>query len=179
MFRQAFGAAAPPFEIQEQHVEPSASAAQSPLYARDANGRYYFLPVKLGGIQLPYPIIRISGRKMIVDTPLVARRGSVKELISLEDYQISIMGLIIGSGKTPADVWPEAGIKELRDLYERNESLSLENALTDIFLIRPETGGKDKVVIVGMDIPPIRGSETVVGYRIDLIADQEFVLDIA
>lgn len=176
LFQQAFGAAAPPFEIQRPGNTQSAFANTlgSPMYAADANGRYYFLPVKLGGVQLSYPIVRISGRKTIVETQMVARRGSVKELINIEDYSISIMGLLVGKNQ-----WPEDGIAQLRDLYERNESLDIENALTDIFLSVPGTGGKDKVVITSLDIPEVRGSETVVGYRIELLSDQELILTIA
>jgi hypothetical protein len=103
---------------------------------------------------------------------MVNRRGQVSEQISTEDFQISIRGLMWGAG-----TWPEDQVSALRDLWERNEALTIENVLTDIFLVRPTTGGKDKVIIDTMpEIFSVQGKEDVVAYSLELVSDQELEL---
>ena len=81
------------------------------LYKQDALGRWYFMPVFIKHkdirsndkarssdnehtLELENAVISIEGTKNIVRTPLIGRRGSVKELISIGDYKISIAAFI-------------------------------------------------------------------------------------
>src|ERR1700712_3846405 len=89
---------------QQQPIRTEQGAHGSPYYSADAAGREYYLPVTLiypdsskkssqvpgddeqqnvlNRWNLPYPIVSVSGRKTIVETPLTERRGTVKELIN-------------------------------------------------------------------------------------------------
>jgi hypothetical protein len=61
-------------------------------------GRALFMPVKIGGYQLPNePTVLITGRKRIIETALAGstKRGTVKELISVDDYELTIRGIAI------------------------------------------------------------------------------------
>lgn len=179
-FEDAFGFAPLNFDVEqiELHREGDFSKLNSPYYITDAKGREIFLPVKLGGVQLPLPVIKLSGQKTIVETPLVNRRGSVKELISIEDYRITIKGIMLGDNGR----YPEEQLFIMRDLWERNEALTIENILTDIFLIRPSEDGTpsdgepDKVVIAKFDPMETKGFKGMIPYQLDLIADQELEL---
>ena len=137
-------------------------------------GREYFLPVYLGGVQLPLPLIRIQGRKNIVETAMVNREGTVKELISTDDFRISIRGLCVGMNNQ----WPEDDITALQKLYAKNKSHSIACVLTDIFLLKPKREGSDKVVINDLEILETRGFKNVVGYRMDLTSDNPFSLNV-
>ncbi|MEG0499905.1 MAG: DUF6046 domain-containing protein, partial [Rikenellaceae bacterium] len=39
--------------------------------------------------EIPNAIISCTGKKTIVETPMVGRKGAVKELINVDDYEIS------------------------------------------------------------------------------------------
>ena len=161
-----------PYSFAELPKRVEWSSKGTSLYGYK-NGMEYFMPAQLGGQALPFPVVRISGQKTIVETPMVARRGTVKELIAIDDYKISIKGIIID----PDGHWPEAQIDALRKLYERAEALSLNCAFTNIFLGSPEAGGSDKVVITSLEFPECKGAKNVTGYSMELVSDQPFKLE--
>lgn len=135
------------------------------LRKKDAHGRWYFMPVILNGIEIPHAVISVIGKKTIIETPMVGRKGTVKELISLDDYEINIAGVCLDSD------WPEEQIQQLRDLFNINESIPLECALTDIFLEE-----EDLVVIKNIDFPAMKGFETVQVFTMNLVTDRSFEL---
>lgn len=117
-----------------------------------SGGQWFFMPVdiRIAGsktlIELPCAVISVTGKKTIVSTPLQGRRGSVKELVSVADYEIAIACVAFGDDGN----YPERAVRELRDLYELNESVELISAITSL-IFNPE----DKVVIKSMDIPAV------------------------
>jgi len=121
---------------------------------------------------LPYPVISITSRKTIIETVLTERRGTVKELINIQDYEIVIKGFIIGSNGE----FPEGEIATLRTIYEQNVPLSIQCPLTDIFLLRPDRSGSDQVVITTLSFPPITGVKNVKPYEIRMVSDEPFNL---
>lgn len=139
------------------------------LRKKDALGRWYFMPVviehKGKDYELPIAVVRITGRKKIVETDMVGRKGSVKELISMDDYEITVSGVII------EDDFPEAGITQLNALYNINESVGLKCALTDIFMEED-----DKVVIKSIDLSEMKGTEHAQVYSINMVTDRNFEL---
>ena len=141
------------------------------IYKKDALGNYYFMPVtfvhKGKEYEIPCALVSITGRKNIIETPLVGRQGSVKELISLEDYRISITGAIVGENEE----WPEEGIEAIQELYGINVAIELKCALTDIFLSE-----SDKVVISELNLPPSGQTEHVQVVEITCITDRAFEL---
>ncbi len=174
-------------------------AQGSPYYAADAPGREYYMPVTVtytdasqgnglitgdGGTtnqgstgalskwDLPYPVISISSRKTIVETPLTGRSGTVKELINIQDYEITIKGFIIAN----TNEFPEADVTTLRTIYEQNVALSIQCPLTDIFLLRPDRGGSDQVVIRELTFPAINGVKNVRAYQLRMVSDEPFNL---
>ena len=174
-------------------------AQGSPYYSSDALGREYHMPVTItyqdasqsnglitgaggssdqgstGGLSkwdLPYPIISITSRKTIVETPLTGRRGTVKELINIQDYEITVKGFIIGN----TNEFPETEVTTLRTIYEQNVALSIQCPLTDIFLLRPDRSGSDQVVIRELSFPAISGIKNVRPYQLRMVSDEPFNL---
>lgn len=140
------------------------------LWKKGANGQYYFMPVILRdknkkAYEIPNAIISFTGKKTIVETPMVGRKGAVKELINVDDYEITIQGI------ASANDYPEEAMKELSELYSLNESLTLECAMTDTFL-----GQNPQVVIKSMDFADMKGVECFQAFKITLTTDYSFEL---
>lgn len=141
------------------------------IYKQDLQGRIYFMPVTFLADGKEYEMdcaaVSITGKKSIIETPLVGRKGSVKELISIDDYQISIIGAIIGFDT----VWPEEKLDAINELYNINKAIELRCALTDVFL-----STQDKVVITDINIPQMPQTEHVQIIELKCVTDREFEL---
>ncbi len=161
------------YETQgEAPVRPERTKRGSTLYAKDWRGRWYFMPVVfehafIGRIEIPHALVNVTGKKNIVETAMVGRKGSVKELINLEDYKITIAGFIQSTDGT----WPEDDIARMRDLYNVNESVDLLCALTDEILDED-----DRVVITNIEFPSTPGTEDGQVIRIECTTDKPFEL---
>lgn len=115
-------------------------------------------------------IISITGKKTIVETPMVGRKGSVKELISVDDYEIQLAMFV----QSPDGKYPEAGITQMRELFDINESLEFISVLTDLVL---DEG--DRVVITDIEYPSTPGVEDGQAVRLTMLTDKEFELIIS
>lgn len=155
-----------PVKIQKTQAKLGAT-----LRKKDAKGRWYYMPVTLiyqgKEYELPNVVIKISGQKTIVSTPMVGRSGTVKELININDYEISVTGAVV------SDDFPEDGISELNKLYNINESIGLKCALTDIFMQKD-----DQVVIKNIELAEMRGIEHVQLFTLNMLTDKNFELTI-
>lgn len=89
--------------------------------------------------QLPIePVVVINGKNKIVKRNVLktpddaSRRGTVKELWSQDDYDISMAGVFISTnGKLP-----EADLRKLRAYCEARESVEVQSPLFTLFNIR-------------------------------------------
>lgn len=167
-------------------VELGATGAR--YYDADANGTEYYLPVKISYPQdtvvdgrpagklvdwwLPYPVISVTSKKTIVETPLTERRGFVHEYINIDSYEINIKGFIIGN----TNEFPESDVAMLRELYEVNAPVFISNPITDIFLLRPDRSGSDQVIIKELRFPEVKGIKNVRPYELVMASDEPFNL---
>ena len=97
------------------------------------------------------------------------RRGTVKELISMDDWVVTIRGIALNY-KSVA-VYPEDQVKQLRDLFERRESLKTESALTNLI-------GIYRLVIKEMFLPEMIGIQHAQAYEFQCVNDEDFILEI-
>ena len=135
-------------------------------------GQPVFMPVRLGDLVLPNePSLIINSRKNIVETALAGstRRGTVKELISIEDWSVTIRGVAINYASKL--VYPEDIVKGLQDLYERNESLEIMCALTNLL-------GIYRLVIREFDLPEMIGIQHAQAYQFICTSDEDFILEL-
>jgi proteasome lid subunit RPN8/RPN11 len=196
LFEKTFGYKTLAFKPEFKKVQSSRTeqgAQGSPYYAQDALGQEYFMPVTLmyadsashtpgvsgadnQGAQrkwdLPYPVISVTSKKTIIETPLTERRGTVKELINIQDYEIIIKGFMIGKNGE----FPENDVTTLRTIYEQNAALSIQSPVTDIFLLRPDRSGSDQVVIKELKFPAVKGNKNVRPYELHMVSDEPFNL---
>ncbi len=180
------------------------NVAGSPFYATDpVTGREYYMPVaisfpdnggaatadipnKVGGTTttgpapirplkkwyLPHPTVSIGSKKTIVETPLTERRGTVKELINIQDYEIIVRGKIINK----TNELPETTMQQMAGIYEVNIPVYLSSPLTDIFLVRPDRGGSDQVILKEVRVPEVVGVKSVRPYELVFVSDEPFNL---
>ncbi|MEO0337582.1 MAG: DUF6046 domain-containing protein [Bacteroidota bacterium] len=142
------------------------------IQAKDILGRPLFMPVQINGVLLPNePTMAISVNKKIVSTPLVGskRKGTVKELISVEDYSIVIRGVALNYDST--FVYPEDEVKILHDLFLKDQSLEVKSAVTNLL-------GIYRLVIKDFKLPEMIGVQHAQAYEFICVSDEDFVLTI-
>lgn len=140
-------------------------------FAKNSLGNLMFMPVTLtrigsSGVVLENTVISLTCKKTIVETPLVARRGTVKEEISVNDWDISIKGIIVGK-----QYYPESEVERLKELFEEPGALKINNVLTSLFL-----DGQEQVVIKSLELNDNKGMEHVQPFTMQLVSDTEFDL---
>lgn len=138
-------------------------------------GKPYFMTLSLQYQQqvivLPNePLVAISIQKTIVETPTVGhlRKGTVKEYICTEDYNIEIKGICIGENGN----YPARQVKELNDLFAINAALEIKNNLFfNLFNIQ-------KVVLRSLKFDEMMGQEAFQRYTLNAVSDQPFFAEL-
>lgn len=133
----------------------------------------------VGEWYLPYATVNISGSADYIKTPLNQRKGSVKELFSIDDYGISIKGFFIDKQNRS---FPEAEIGYLKKLHEAGTTFKIENAITNI-LLEDATLPPDqqyRVIIEKFDLPEVTGGKkSMRPFSMQLCSDYIFTLTLA
>lgn len=161
-------------EYDEAEPRYELSSKGTAIYKIGEKGTYYFMPVTFLANEKEYDIdcamVSIVSKKTMITTSLVGRKGSVKELINIDDYQISIVGAVIGYD----NIWPEGKLDDINELYNLNQAVELRCALTDVFL-----SAGDKVVITDLSIPQMPQTEHVQVIELKCITDrpQELIIE--
>lgn len=171
LYERAFGntpIVQEPYKISNKPIVPQQGIRGAAFFADDITGTEHFMPVILDDLVIPYAIIEISAKKIIQSTPLAERKGAVYEIVSTEDYAINIKGILI-----EPDRFPEQQMIMWHSVFEKDQSVSLRCAKTDIFL-----KGDDKVIIKDMRWPPLPGVEHVQPVEFQLITDFVYTLEI-
>lgn len=156
--------------------------AKGSLIKETLGGINILLPVRFYDgsallMHLPFVTVSIRFKKTIISTPMVERRGSVKEQFSTDDYAMTIKGFLIADDKK----FPEAEIKAMKDLCERQSALTVDNALFNIFLTDPELRSDEqrRVVILDCDWPEVTGGRHVRPFVMQLVSDTVFTLELS
>ena len=144
----------------------------SPFYGLNNNGNEVFLPIWLikadgSKFMLQNTVSSIVSKKTIVETMLVNQQGSVKEEISMDDWEINVKGIIV----SPDGDYPDQQVFDLKELYKLGESLEIENARTSILL-----EDNERVVIKNFKLPELKRMKNVQAFEMDLVSDIEFKL---
>lgn len=156
--------------------------AKGSLVKEQYNGVEIMLPVRFYDgpnliAYMPYVVLSISGGKTIIRTPLAERMGSVKEQYNEEDYKINIKGFLISADRK----FPEAEIDTLRILKETKKAVTIDNALTNIFLTNQTLPPDEqrRVVVTGFELPDVTGGrEHVRPFTMSLESDTVFKLEL-
>jgi hypothetical protein len=157
LYSKVFGYVGKPFPTME-----SLGELVSPK--RDYYGTPYFMPIRINGIWLPNsPAMSVHALKKIVSTQVVGV-GTVKELISIDDYKLTIKGFAINY---ESDDYPYQDVQLLRELFGLNRSLKIESKLCEVFEI-------NMVVIESLRLPDMVGKQNIQPFEINLLSDKDF-----
>lgn len=167
LFQSAFGYVAMPYPQGEFAFNPVAGLEN--IQKNDILGRPVPMPVALNSYTLPNAVIEIAGKKSIQETPLAGNkeRGTVKELISVNDYKVNIKGIIVNQ---ESDNFPGGDVSTLYELHELSEPVTIECPVTDLFFI-------NQVVIKKIRLPEINGTHAQ-AYEIEAISDEDFTAEL-
>jgi hypothetical protein len=119
------------------------------------------------------PLISISLVKTIVETATVGkyRKGTVKEYINTEDYQLTIRGVCVNTEDDEA--YPTDQVNELNKMFAVNEALEVvSNPFLELFKIR-------KLVLKEISLDEMMGQPNLQKYRITAVSDEDFYADLA
>lgn len=140
-----------------------------------------FLPIRLFvGIEelyLPYCVVSIGGKKSLIQTAMVERKGAVIEQYTIDNEQIDIKGFLLGENR----LFPEKGIEALYNAYLSNKTITIDNALTNIFLSRQGMPADEqkRVMIADFKIIEVQGGRNHVRpFTMQLISDSIFKLEL-
>jgi hypothetical protein len=157
------------FEYEKKSSKDNSQLGER-YWAENKLGLAVFMPVKLGGYELPNPCISITGRVTIVETVIVGQEGTVIEEITLNNYDINVKCFAFDD----SDLFPEQMITDLTELWKKRKILTIESVLTDFFL-----QAKDNCVITGINLPEQEATENmqIVEFSIKSNKDFELILD--
>ena len=130
---------------------------------KDILGRSLFDEIILDNISLDIARLNLSMQKTIVKTVVAGRAGTVKELISAQDYRITIKGLFYNFD---SNKYPESQVEKLKEIYEKNTAIEIKSRLANIFEIT-------KVVIESLSFEEQK-QQNIQAYSIILVSDDDF-----
>ncbi len=167
LYKNVFGYVGLPFPIGEINLNPFSGTEN--VFRKDLLGRPVPMPVQLNGTELPNAVISLTGKKTVVETPLTGSemRGSVKELVSVDDYKIQIRGIIVN---TENESYPEDYVLRIRELCEARESVLIDCPVCELFDIA-------EMVITDFSLPEVRGLHFQ-AYEINGLSDDDFTTEL-
>lgn len=113
-------------------------------------------------INLETVMIEVVQEKHIIKTPIQGRKGTVKDYISLGDYQITIRGLIVSPF---ANVMPKAEIEAFRELLELDESLEIASEFLQMFSVH-------NIAVERFSFGQMEGYRNQVPFMISAVSDE-------
>lgn len=164
-----------------QTKQETESTPKGSLIKEIVNGVFILLPVRFYDgstelMHLPYVVVSIRGRKMIIKTPMVERKGSVKEMYAVDDYAMTVKGFLIADDRK----FPEALLIQMKELCERKTAVTVDNALFNLFLDDKDlpTSEQRRVVIADYQFPEVTGGRHVRPFVLQLESDTVFTLEL-
>lgn len=128
---------------------------------------------KIIPIVLPIDICTVSVNLVstIVNTPVVERKGTVTEIVNIDDYKFTIRGFLIGKNRQV----PEQQILDLIALKESTQEKTLHGGYPELFLDE-----SCRIVISELEFPEVQGQNHwirpfSITCKSDFISDLEFL----
>lgn len=147
-----------------------------------AYGQDIWFPVELKGgkmlggewtalnINIDACTVSVNMATTVVSTAVVERKGTVNEIVNIDDYKFTIRGFLIGKNRTV----PEDKIRALVDLKESTMEKTLHGGYPEIFLDE-----SCRIIITELEFPEVQGGSHwirpfTMTCKSDFITDLEF-----
>lgn len=138
--------------------------------------------ISLNGVFLPAATIIPAARKKVVTTAIAGRDHTINEIISFEQWEVTIQGFVIEETAEQGDgafqvayrlpEYPLARLREQVQLFRLNEAVAVECEFLNEL-------GIDFMVLTRLRFPPIRGAVQAFAYEIQGVSDQPIELELA
>lgn len=109
-----------------------------------------------------WPLIDISASKNIIKTPIKGRNGTVKEYINIDDYLITIRGILINHD---GEEYPEEMVNELHDIFKINKEMRVTTPVLNLLEIH-------NIVIQDLKFPEVEGYNHIQPFVIQCLSDE-------
>lgn len=113
-----------------------------------------------------WPLIDITASKTIVTTAISGRNGTVKEHISIDDYQIGIRGILINKD---SDAYPELMVQNLHNIFKVDTELQVTSPVLNLLDIH-------NLVIKDIKFPEVEGYSNMQPYVLQCLSDMPLEL---
>lgn len=171
-------------ELLRRRLQPSPGLKQNAMPPETGTPQPDVLVLRLGQERMRFvipPILTIEGRLRVIETAVAGLDGSVKEIASTEDWQVSIRGFLVstdsqqveGEGfryRLNPDTYPEAELRRLRYFFESKEIVEVEQSrILSYFNIK-------KLLFTSLSFPELEGYGFIVPFEISSLSDKEYML---
>lgn len=176
LYRLAFGQVGTPYPKNNPSPKVGVETYDGPKIVtsdydqKSLLGTPIFQPVTLDDYLLPNePIVEVRGAKRVVRTDIDGMDGTFKELFSMDDYGVTIRGIITQEDGT--DNFPEEIVRKIRAIYEKKTAIKITNTMANIF-------GINLIAIDSIEWPVIEGSNSIQPFVIQGIADKNLDIEL-
>lgn len=108
-----------------------------------------------------WPLLDIAATKQIIKTPIKGRNGTVKEYIAIDDYQITIRGILINYDN---EDYPEDLVEQLHDIFKQNTAMRVTTPVLNLLDI-------NNIVITDLRLPEVEGYNNIQPFVIQALSD--------
>ncbi|WP_295714161.1 DUF6046 domain-containing protein [Mucilaginibacter sp.] len=115
-----------------------------------------------------WPLFDITGQDIIIKTIMMKKKGSVKEFISEDDYNIRIRGILINY---ETQEYPEKQLQDLMQVIKSKEPLLIKSQVFNLLDIY-------SIYIVRHSFPSVEGYQNIQPFELECISDVPAILEI-
>lgn len=177
LLTRTFGYIAPPYRLGNQQVDVSYSETYGIAEPVEFVGEYsslgtaYLAPCTIGGLRLANePVITIVGQRKIIATDFDGNVGTFKEEYSLDDYRITIKGIITNED-LEQNIYPADVVRELENLCKSPGHKEIVNKICELH-------GIHHIAIERWEFPGVPGEPEMQAYIIEALSDNPYEFDL-
>lgn len=154
-------------EGKDPNVSYLGTPVYSPLQIKDGNYTLNGKKISYRGIDLKNVIYDVSYGKNVVQTAIVGRNGTVKELISLTDKTVNIKGVLV----SPNTEYPEEQVQRLLEITELQTDIEVISPFLALFKVY-------NLVILDCKFPMREGYRNLQAFELNCISDNPLEVSI-
>jgi hypothetical protein len=142
-------------------------------------GKPTWAEIQLGDIEFAIPpVLTVQGQLNVISTAVAGQNGSVKEVISVEDYRVNIKVMLTNNEFIPNGTseerftislrdneFPDTRVRELRNLFEEKQSVRVVSPYLSLFNMQ-------YLLMTGISFPDLSGVSSIVPCEIQCVSDR-------
>lgn len=153
---------------------------ETPFIPEQKLGKPIWADIELGSVKFAIPpVLTVSGQLNVVSTSIAGQDGTVKEIVSVDDYRVNMkcfltdnvfedLGTVGDKGfkiKLRSDEFPEQRVREIRNLFEDKKSVRVISPYLNLFNIQ-------YLLVTGISFPELDGLTSIIPCELQCISDK-------